>query len=187
MPVIWNLKTIMGMALLMITIRSQDMVLLHVCIMDWICPENIKDSTTCILSGAAGHDIYVRGYILDPFIQQGWVMDWPSWPTVGIGKTDRPIVISGACRSCSGVADRSGNSWSLHNEVICVWKTLELGYTLPKALTKKAAIDRVCVYINNLTFTNRDGLMKNVDPESNQRGAITRKMKTYNFGVNVTF
>ena len=70
-------------------------------------------------------------------------------------------------------------------------KTLELGYTLPKVLTKKAAIDRVRFYINCnnlLTFTKRDGLMKNVDPESNSSGIrYYPQMKTYNFGVNVTF
>ena len=56
---------------------------------------------------------------------------------------------------------------------------------------KKAAIDRVRFYINCnnlLTFTNRDGLMKNVDPESNSSGVrYYPQMKTYNFGVNVTF
>ena len=34
----------------------------------------------------------------------------------------------------------------------------------------------------------RDGLMKNVDPESNSSGIrYYPQMKTYNFGVNVTF
>lgn len=92
----------------------------------------------------------------------------------------------------AGVADnRSGNSWSLHNASYLRLKTLEVGFTLPKRLTMKAAIERVRFYVNCnnlLTFTNRDGLMKNVDPESNSSGVrYYPQMKTYNFGVNVTF
>ena len=152
---------------------------------------------TVFFQGAAGHDIYVSGDILDPFIQQGlgnglaimtdrWHREDPTDPY--------SKWISGYMPAArvAGVADnRSGNSWSLHNASYLRLKTLELGYTLPKALTKKAAIDRVRFYINCnnlLTFTNRDGLMKNVDPESNSSGVrYYPQMKTYNFGVNVTF
>ncbi|MBC5603343.1 SusC/RagA family TonB-linked outer membrane protein [Bacteroides difficilis] len=152
---------------------------------------------TVFFQGAAGHDIYVSGDILDPFIQQGlgnglaimtdrWHREDPTDPY--------SKWISGYMPAArvAGVADnRSGNSWSLHNASYLRLKTLELGYTLPKALTKKAAIDRLRFYINCnnlLTFTNRDGLMKNVDPESNSSGVrYYPQMKTYNFGVNVTF
>lgn len=152
---------------------------------------------TVFFQGAAGHDIYVSGDILDPFIQQGlgnglaimtdrWHREDPTDPY--------SKWISGYMPAArvAGVADnRSSNSWSLHNASYLRLKTLELGYTLPKALTKKAAIDRVRFYINCnnlLTFTQRDGLMKNVDPESNSSGIrYYPQMKTYNFGVNVTF
>lgn len=152
---------------------------------------------TVFFQGAAGHDIYVSGDILDPFIQQGlgnglaimtdrWHREDPTDPYSKWIPGYMPAV------RVAGVADnRSSNSWSLHNANYLRLKTLELGYTLPKALTKKAAIDRVRFYINCnnlLTFTKRDGLMKNVDPESNSSGMrYYPQMKTYNFGVNVTF
>lgn len=152
---------------------------------------------TVFFQGAAGHDIYVSGDILDPFIQQGlgnglaimtdrWHREDPTDPYSKWIPGYMPAA------RVAGVADnRSSNSWSLHNANYLRLKTLELGYTLPKALTKKAAIDRVRFYINCnnlLTFTKRDGLMKNVDPESNSSGMrYYPQMKTYNFGVNVTF
>lgn len=152
---------------------------------------------TVFFQGAAGHDIYVSGDILDPFIQQGlgnglaimtdrWHREDPTDPYSKWIPGYMPAA------RVAGVADnRSSNSWSLHNANYLRLKTLELGYTLPKALTKKAAIDRVRFYINCnnlLTFTKRDGLMKNVDPESNSSGIrYYPQMKTYNFGVNVTF
>lgn len=152
---------------------------------------------TVFFQGAAGHDIYVSGDILDPFIQQGlgnglaimtdrWHREDPTDPYSKWIPGYMPAA------RVAGVADnRSSNSWSLHNASYLRLKTLELGYTLPKVLTKKAAIDRVRFYINCnnlLTFTKRDGLMKNVDPESNSSGIrYYPQMKTYNFGVNVTF
>lgn len=152
---------------------------------------------TVFFQGAAGHDIYVSGDILDPFIQQGlgnglaimtdrWHREDPTDPYSKWIPGYMPAA------RVAGVADnRSSNSWSLHNANYLRLKTLELGYTLPKALTKKAAIDRMRFYINCnnlLTFTKRDGLMKNVDPESNSSGMrYYPQMKTYNFGVNVTF
>lgn len=152
---------------------------------------------TVFFQGAAGHDIYISGDILDPFIQQGlgnglaimtdrWHREDPTDPYSKWIPGYMPAA------RVAGVADnRSSNSWSLHNANYLRLKTLELGYTLPKALTQKAAIDRVRFYINCnnlLTFTQRDGLMKNVDPESNSSGIrYYPQMKTYNFGVNVTF
>ena len=55
----------------------------------------------------------------------------------------------------------------------------------------QAGIENLRVYINSfnpLTFTNRDGIMKYMDPE-NSEGMFRYypQMKTFNFGVNLTF
>ena len=152
---------------------------------------------TIFFQGAAGHDIFVSGDILDPFIQQGlgnglaimtdrWHREDPTDPYSKWvpGYMPAPRV--------AGVANnRSSNSWSLHDASYLRLKTLEVGYTLPKSLTRKASIERVRFYVNCnnlLTFTNREGLMKNIDPENNSSYMrYYPQMKTYNFGVNVTF
>lgn len=150
-----------------------------------------------LLQGAAGHDIYLSGDILDPFIQQG----------LGNGfeiMTDRwhrensedPYSewIAGAMPAVrtTGLSDnRSENSWSLHKADYLRLKTLEFGYTLPKTLISKYNIGKIRVYMNCnnlLTFTSRKGLMKNVDPESDQNMLrYYPQVKTFNFGLNVIF
>lgn len=74
---------------------------------------------------------------------------------------------------------------------------ITLGYTLPTALTKRAQISNIRIYAkvqNPFMFTNFEG----VDPEgaiaqTRVNGSLTTygdapfTMKTYMFGVNVTF
>ncbi|PXY03130.1 TonB-dependent receptor [Marinifilum breve] len=68
-------------------------------------------------------------------------------------------------------------------------KNLEIGYTFPQALSKKAGIERLRIYMsgqNLLTFTD----YKNWDPEKaigNIRSESYPLAKTYTLGVNLTF
>lgn len=152
---------------------------------------------TVFFQGAAGHDIYLSGDILDPFIQQGlgngleimtdrWHRENPQDPYSKWIEGTMP-----AARTTGFSDNRSDNSWSLHKADYLRLKTLEFGYTLPKTLTGKYSIDKVRVYMNCnnlLTFTSRKGLMKNVDPESDQNMLrYYPQVKTFNFGLNVTF
>jgi TonB-linked SusC/RagA family outer membrane protein len=62
-------------------------------------------------------------------------------------------------------------------------KTLEAGYTIPAALTRKSGIQRARIFFNGynlFTFSK----LKTVDPE--QSGAYPL-VKSYNAGINVTF
>ena len=75
------------------------------------------------------------------------------------------------------------HDWRLRN--------LTLGYTLPKSLTRKALVENLRVYVNSFntaTITSRTGIMKYMDPENSE--SMFRyypQMKTFNFGVNLTF
>ena len=66
-------------------------------------------------------------------------------------------------------------------------KNAEIGYTLPKKLTRKAGLSTVRFYlagVNLLTFSK----FKLWDPELNaSNGNIYPQMRTYSFGVNLTF
>lgn len=68
-------------------------------------------------------------------------------------------------------------------------KNMQLGYTIPKNLLKKADIKNLRVYISaeNL-FTIHNDLLVNVDPEiSSDRGSSYLLTKTFSFGVNLSF
>ena len=66
-------------------------------------------------------------------------------------------------------------------------KNAEIGYTLPKKLTKKAGLETVRFYVagvNLLTFS----AFKLWDPELNvSYGNAYPQMKSFNFGLNLNF
>lgn len=152
---------------------------------------------TVFFQGAAGHDIYLSGDILDPFIQQGLgnglAMMTDRWHREDASDPYSKWIAGAmpAARTTGYADNRSENSWSLHKADYLRLKTLEFGYTLPKSLTRKYNVDKVRVYANCnnlLTFTSREGLMKNIDPESDQNMLrYYPQVKTFNFGINVIF
>ena len=72
--------------------------------------------------------------------------------------------------------------------------TVTIGYTIPKQLTQKVSIDKVRVYAsanNPLDIINHNR-QNGIDPEMNDGsgvswGRVNPLMKTYSFGVQVTF
>ncbi|WP_262497718.1 SusC/RagA family TonB-linked outer membrane protein [Pedobacter ginsengisoli] len=73
----------------------------------------------------------------------------------------------------------------LYNASYVKLKNLQLGYTLPEKLTKKAAISRARLYLsgeNLFTITNYPGL----DPEIGA-GVNYPTMRQYSLGLNITF
>ena len=72
-------------------------------------------------------------------------------------------------------------------------RNIELGYTLPENLTKRAFISRIRFYVsaqNLLTFTKYEGF----DPEISSGGTslgidrgVYPQARVFNFGVNVNF
>ncbi|MCD7935441.1 MAG: TonB-dependent receptor [Tannerellaceae bacterium] len=152
---------------------------------------------TVFFQGAAGHEVFTGGDFLDPFIQQGlgngislWMDRWhladPSDPSSEWIPGYMP-----ALRPTGYQANRSDNTWTMQNARYLRLKTLELGYSLPKNILDHVGIDNLRVYVNAfnlLTFTGREGLMKYMDPENNSGSfRYYPQMKTFNFGVNLTF
>jgi len=152
---------------------------------------------TLFFQGAAGHDIYLSGDVLDPFIQQGlgngfaFMMDrWHRADPTDPNSEWIPGTMPAA--RVSGFGDnRSNNTWSLHKADYLRLKTIEIGYTLPGKWLADKGVERLRVYLNCnnlLTFTSKDGLMQYIDPEAdNSSLRYYPQMKTMNFGVNVSF
>ncbi len=162
-----------------------------------------------LLQGAAGYvigyandDVFGYGSKTNPTLMKKY-MD--RWHTANV--TDDPYNpstqwISGKYpalrRDFTGTLD-NGNSWG--NGAISFWnpnatylrlKSLEIGYTLPKSLTKKVGISDCRFFLNGfnlLTWCN--SLLKDADPEREERdwGASLAYplMKSYNIGLNINF
>ena len=152
---------------------------------------------TMFFQGAAGHEVFTSGDFMDPFIQQGlgnglalWMDRWHLSDPSDPGSDWIPGYMP-ALRPTGFQANRTNNTWTMQKATYLRLKTLELGYTLPKGLLTKIGIENLRVYANAfnlLTFTETEGIMKYMDPE-NSNGALRYypQMKTFNFGVNLTF
>lgn len=152
---------------------------------------------TIFFQGAAGHHIFTTGDIMYPFIQQGlgnglqvWMDRWHLSDPTDISSS----WISGSMPAIrvAGYANNALTStWTRHNGTYLRFKTIEIGYTIPKSLLNSWGIDKLRVYVNALnllTFSSNEGIMKYMDPE-NSNGAFRYypQQKTFNFGVNLTF
>ena len=152
---------------------------------------------TVFFQGAAGHEVFMTGDFMAPFIQQGlgngatiWLDRWhredPSDPASEWIPGYMP-----ALRPTGFSANISNNTWTRKKANYLRLKTIELGYTLPKKLMQRVGIENLRVYVNSFntaTFTNRDGIMKYMDPENNNNAfRYYPQMRTFNFGVNLTF
>lgn len=152
---------------------------------------------TVFFQGAAGHEVFMTGDFMSPFIQQGlgngstiWLDRWhredPSDPYSEWIPGYMP-----ALRPTGFEANTSNNTWTRKKANYLRLKTIEIGYTLPKELMQKVGIENLRVYVNSFntaTFSNRDGIMKYMDPENdNNAFRYYPQMRTFNFGVNLTF
>ncbi|MDR0620014.1 MAG: TonB-dependent receptor [Bacteroidales bacterium] len=79
------------------------------------------------------------------------------------------------------------NSFFMLNRSFLRLKSIELGYTLPRNLTKKAKMNQVRIYVNGsnlLTFTKMK--TKYIDPELDDPAKFPLA-KMVNFGMNIVF
>ncbi len=162
-----------------------------------------------LFQGASGHiisyandDVFGYGSKTNPTLMKKYMDRWHA-----ANVTDDPYDpatkwISGKYpalrRDFTGTQD-NGNSWGAG--AISFWnpdatylrlKSLEIGYTLPKSLTKKVGISSCRFFLNGFNLlTWCDPLLKNADPEREERdwGASLAYplMKSYNVGLNINF
>jgi len=152
---------------------------------------------TIFFQGAAGHEVFTGGDFLDPFIQQGlgnglalWEDRWHREDPSDMSSAWIPGYMP-ALRPTGYQANRTNNTWTMQKASYLRLKTLEIGYTLPKELMTRIGIENLRIYANAfnlLTFTSQEGIMKYMDPE-NKEGSLRYypQMRTFNFGVNLTF
>lgn len=78
------------------------------------------------------------------------------------------------------------STWWLRNGRFLRLKTLEVGYTLPTAWTKKISFSMIRLYFTGQNLFNISGF-KLWDPEMTGNGLAYPLQRVYNVGLNVTF
>lgn len=80
------------------------------------------------------------------------------------------------------------NTFWIHSSDYIRLKNVEVGYTLPNALTSKVKIERLRFYINGYNLLTIAPCMKDYDPENTSgRGYNYPLSKIINFGASITF
>jgi TonB-dependent starch-binding outer membrane protein SusC len=134
-----------------------------------------------LFQGAAGGQTYVStgesgsigNFLLDVY-ENRWTVDNPS--------SEHPRIADRSNQYYSG-----GNTYWLRSTDYIRLKNLELGYTIPAAISSKAGISAFRVYVNGLNLFTIDKL-KVYDPENvNATGQYYPQARIINTGVTVTF
>lgn len=139
-----------------------------------------------LFQGTAGNDIYdaTRRTDVSPANLPSYMLN--RWTGEGTSnKYPRHVVGDGKNWQSSDLYVTDGSYFRLKN--------IQLGYTLPKALTNKIFIDRLRVFVgaeNLLTLTKYAGF----DPEISSGGTslgvdygVYPQSRTFNFGANISF
>lgn len=66
-------------------------------------------------------------------------------------------------------------------------KSLQLGYTLPSNIMKRAGFDRCRLYVSGQNLLTFSSLASDIDPESPNDSRYYPQVKTFTFGLNVQF
>jgi len=84
--------------------------------------------------------------------------------------------------------NRYSDFW-VHNTYYIKLRTLELGYTLPKHISRKFFVDYLRFYVNAYNLFSIDNLSKyQLDPEIESNSAlVTPNLRTISFGLNLNF
>lgn len=141
--------------------------------------------------GVAKRDYLLSGMIFwgvngDAWSSTGYVEHWdffrPEGDPLG-ANTDayypRPLWTSNQ--------NRQSQSQFLQNAAYIRLKNLQIGYTLPKAWTRKAGLERVRVFFSGDNLWTGTAINKNFDPEALYQNGMTYPLsRTLSCGINVT-
>ena len=152
---------------------------------------------TIFFQGAGGHEVFTTGDFMAPFIQQGlgsglsmWTDRWHRSDPSDLYSEWIPGTMP-ELRPTGFSLNESTSTWTRQIADYLRLKTIEIGYTLPKRWLTSWGIENLRIYLNGfntLTFTSRNGIIKTMDPENSSSSLrYYPQMKTYNFGVNLTF
>lgn len=150
-----------------------------------------------LFQGAGKTDIVLEGFTVFPFIQgdAGNVLKvvadqnnrWTSREISGTPATERQDVIFPRLSYGANENNQKWSTWWLRDGRYLRLKNLEIGYTLPQKLTRKAKIEKLRIYFlgyNLACWSPFDWW----DPEqSSKDGSVYPIQRTLTLGINVSF
>ncbi|SFO60891.1 TonB-linked outer membrane protein, SusC/RagA family [Chitinophaga sp. YR627] len=102
-----------------------------------------------------------------------------SWTTTNTG-ADFPRLVS-------TLQNYQSSSYWVKSGAYVRLKSVQLGYTLPSNLMKRAGFDRCRLYVSGQNLLTFSSLASDIDPESPNDSRYYPQVKTFTFGLNVQF
>lgn len=140
------------------------------------------------LQGVSGRKTYVTGWGVSPFNQGSAPATWwrdNAWDGEGTSNSIPHVYVDN-----NYAANPQNNSFWLGNSSYLRFKNVQVGYTLPSALSRKFLVQHLRFYAsadNLVTFTN---FFQGIDPErtasASARAAIYPQSRIYSFGFRAT-
>jgi TonB-linked SusC/RagA family outer membrane protein len=90
-------------------------------------------------------------------------------------------------RLSTGKQNYTSSSFWIQSGAYVRLKSVQLGYTLPSAWTRKAGLSRCRFYVSGQNLLTFSSLEKDIDPEAPNDDRYYPQVKTYTFGLNVEF
>ncbi len=138
------------------------------------------------IQGVGKRDGYLTGNAITPFLLSGTAYEYQKnrWTT------ENPDANAVFPRLAFGETNNTQLSdyWMKSAAYLRV-KNLQLGYTIPPQLLKKAGVSQLRIYLSGENLFTRDNFWPGWDPEIDaaSNGAYYPQVKTYNLGIHLKF
>lgn len=139
------------------------------------------------LQGVGERDVLLSRYLVQPLFNAGNITRWQleeSWTENNLNASF-PVV-----KPYSGASNNSKpNSTYVFDASYLRFRNLTVGYTLPRQIIKPLSISSVRIFASGQNLLTFDKMPQGIDPliPNNSIGNIYPIVKSYTFGVNVTF
>ncbi len=139
------------------------------------------------LQGVTDREVYLKRYLVQPLFNAGNITKWQLNESWTPEKLDAryPVV-----KPYSGGSNNSKvNSTYVFDASYLRVRNITLGYTLPKNVVEKISLGSVRFYASGQNLLTFDKMPEGIDPliPNGSQGSVYPVLKTYTFGVNVSF
>lgn len=140
-------------------------------------------SLDLLFQGIANYDVYLDGYLFQPFINNANILDWAAdgrWTEQTQATATYPRLTTQANPN-----NYQRSTFWVRSADFIKLKNVELGYTFHKGFIRKAGMEEVKLFISGTNLFTWDNLNVDVDPETLSQGYPT--IKTWSVGITAKF
>lgn len=140
-------------------------------------------SLDVFFQGIANRDVYLNGYLFQPFINNANILDWAAngrWTE----QTEATATYPRLTTQANPNNYQPSTFWVRSADFIRL-KNVELGYTFQQGLVRKVGMQQAKIFVSGMNLMTWDNLSVDVDPETLSQGYPT--LKSWSVGITAEF